>query len=724
MSLVTRQYGPDAKGSKLTNLDMDNNLYYLQSIGVSGLTFSSSTLTLTNPTGGTLSVTINDYYTTGATYSDGLIYFDRNDQLSAYTVNISSLTGDSNTFITAFTYTSSANTLTLTDNINNSFNAYIDSVSGLTVTGSLSATTLYGDGSNLTGISTQDTFVTGGTYSNGSAIFTNNTGGTFNVSGFYTGLTDNNQFTTGFTYSSNTFTILDNSGNTFNATINAVTGLTVNGGLSATTISATTYQNLPIDPDTYVTGFTYSLNTFTISDNSGSTFNSTINLVTGLTINGDISITGNTNVNGLTANTISATTYLNLPTISLNYLPLSGGTVSGNTIFTQNLTANTISATTYQNLPLSGYGTGLTFNTANYNLTIDGGNGVLDTVSLSVLASDLTVTGGTYNPNTGIAVFTNNTGGTFNVTGFLTGLTDTYVSGSTYSNNTFTFTNTSGGSFNVNFNTVTGLTSTGTISSNTISATTYQNLPTDVRVTGGTYSAGTTTFTNNTGGTFSITGFSTGYAYSQTNNYTSGIPVSITHNFGTTEVLVQIIDTNTNQQIFGNISNYQLNSFDVTLNSSLNGIKVVVVGGSLTSTTPRGSITLLFGHNSVSPSDSVSYFIGGQFNLAPITSTSDGRRLITQKTGNITQVSISRTIGGTLGSSELNTFSINNVTQSTTRIITSAATFDSSSSLINYTITSPLPVVDGDKLEIEWDTPAYATNPTSVRQQINVLIDF
>jgi hypothetical protein len=48
----------------------------------------------------------------------------------------------------------------------------------------LSATTFFGDGSNLTGISTQDTFVTGGTYSAGTAVFTNNTGGTFSVSGF------------------------------------------------------------------------------------------------------------------------------------------------------------------------------------------------------------------------------------------------------------------------------------------------------------------------------------------------------------------------------------------------------------------------------------------------------------------------------------------------------------------------------------------------------------
>jgi hypothetical protein len=48
---------------------------------------------------------------------------------------------------------------------------------------------------------------------------------------------------------------------------------------------------------------------------------------------------------------------------SSDYLPLSGGTVTGSTIFTQGLTANTISATTYDNLPITGatsVGTGLT----------------------------------------------------------------------------------------------------------------------------------------------------------------------------------------------------------------------------------------------------------------------------------------------------------------------------------------------------------------------------
>jgi len=62
------------------------------------------------------------------------------------------------------------------------------------------------------------------------------------------------------------------------------------------------------------------------------------------------------------------------------YLPLSGGTVSGNTYFTSGLTANTISATTYQNLP-----------------------------------TDVYVTGGTY--TNGEITFFNNTGGTFTVIG-------------------------------------------------------------------------------------------------------------------------------------------------------------------------------------------------------------------------------------------------------------------------------------------------------------------
>jgi hypothetical protein len=318
-------------------------------------------------------------------------------------------------------------------------------------------------------------------------------------------------------------------------------------GVTANTISATTYQNLPTD--VRVTGASYSNNTFTYTNNTGGTFNTSFNTLTGLTVNGNLNVTGNTNIGeSLTANTISA-----------NTLNVNGVNITGDT-----------------------YVTGLTFNTGNYNLTIGRNDGVTFTDSLGILAGDLSVTGGTYDIFTGDATFTNNTGGTFVVSGFLVGYTDLLVTGATYNNNTFTFKNSSGGTFDVSFNTVTGLTSTGTIQSsilsattyqnlpdnvtgnylplsggtvsgstnftngltantisattyqnlpdnvtgnylpisggtvtgstsftngltaNTISATTYQNLPTDVRVTGGTYSNNTFTYTNNTGGTFNV----------------------------------------------------------------------------------------------------------------------------------------------------------------------------------------------------------------------------
>jgi hypothetical protein len=162
----------------------------------------------------------------------------------------------------------------------------------------------------------------------------------------------------------------------------ANSGITTNG-LTATTISATTYFNLPTD--VRVTGSTYSNNTFTFTNNTGGTFNVLFNTVTGLTVNGVLTVTGNTLLQSLTANTISATTYQNLPvtadtfvtgftlssntltirqnrldqysafTISLSaytgsstsgaFLPLSGGTVTGNTIFNSGLTANTLNVT-------------------------------------------------------------------------------------------------------------------------------------------------------------------------------------------------------------------------------------------------------------------------------------------------------------------------------------------------------------------------------------------
>lgn len=351
--------------------------------------------------------------------------------------------------ITGFTYNPNNNRFTIGDSYGQVFSADILSISGLTSLGLISSDSL--SASTYLNLPL-DVFVTGGTYNSGVATFRNNTGGTFNVNGFFTGNTDT--VLSAFTYDdANTFTVSDTSGNIFSSTINTMTGLTVSGSISAATISGGTFY-------------------------------------------GD------------------------------------GSNLSG--ISTQDL-----------------YITGMTFNSANYDLSIARNDSAIFTQNLAILSSDVNITGGTYNSNTGVATFTNNTGGTFNVTGFLTGFTDIYTTGSTYDNNTkvITFSRNDGNTYNVNISGgssvdtfVTGFTyssdtftifqnqsqpplsatlsttplesifsaatfdfnTTGSISATSVSATTYLNLPIDIKVTGGTYNNNTFTYTNNTGGTFSV----------------------------------------------------------------------------------------------------------------------------------------------------------------------------------------------------------------------------
>jgi hypothetical protein len=107
----------------------------------------------------------------------------------------------------------------------------------------------------------------------------------------------------------------------------------------------------------------------------------------------------------------------------------------------------------------------------------------------------------------------------------------------------------------------TGDTMTGTlyapsISATTISATTYYGLPIDVYVTGGTFNAGTATFTNNTGGTFSITGFSSGSITADT--YTTGFTYSnnvatIKQNQGQPDLSI-LINTMTGLTVSGDVT--------------------------------------------------------------------------------------------------------------------------------------------------------------------------
>ena len=132
------------------------------------------------------------------------------------------------------------------------------------------------------------------------------------------------------------------------------------------------------------------------------------------------------------------------------------------------------------------------------------------------------LTGGTFNNQT-LRLFNSD-----NTVVVITGFTDTFVTGGTYSAGTLTLTNNSGNTFTVTGfstsnatqftgGTVTGSTIfTGGLTANTISATTYQNLPLDISVTGGTSIADGFILTNNDNTQINVTGLSTSILYNTT----------------------------------------------------------------------------------------------------------------------------------------------------------------------------------------------------------------
>ena len=97
--------------------------------------------------------------------------------------------------------------------------------------------------------------------------------------------------------------------------------------------------------------------------------------LSGLTINSGFTYSNGTEQNGYVL-TCDASGNANWGPVSGsssgNYLPLTGGTLTGPVIFQSGLTANTISATTYFNLPVSGLtsGTGIGITNSNGNYTI------------------------------------------------------------------------------------------------------------------------------------------------------------------------------------------------------------------------------------------------------------------------------------------------------------------------------------------------------------------
>ena len=298
------------------------------------------------------SVPLNPKFTSGLTVNASFTYADGSefpgyvltcDALGNATWAPSSAT-TSGIFVTGGTFNYTTGTLQLVNS-----NGSQVTISGLTDTyvtgGTVSGTSIVFSYNNtntfqVTGITPYNLFssytattqslilnsVTGGTYSNGTLNLINNSGGTVQITGFTTGTTDS--YVTGFSLNNDTIILSQNRLDQYSSFTISLSGYVSNNTFSSYTAST---QPLILNA---VTGGTYSGGTLFLITNSGNT----------------VQITGfSTSISG-------------------NYLPLSGGTVTGNTIFTSGLTATTISATTYQNLPISGL-------TAGQNISISGLNG-------------------------------------------------------------------------------------------------------------------------------------------------------------------------------------------------------------------------------------------------------------------------------------------------------------------------------------------------------------
>jgi len=356
----------------------------------------------------------------------------------------------------------SGNTVNISGNVN--------------IIGNVSGNTFYGDGSNLTGIThTSDNFVSGGTFNDISKIIDfvgTDVATTFSVS--LSALSTEDNYVSGGTYNTGT-TSLDfvgtNTATTFSVNVSDLLDdtnsyvtdanwvsdtltLTRNGGLSALTTTIPYFSGNTTGScitNFHVTNI-YGCSPITIHDQvniSGSTiFGSTLQIINTPTLNNSATeilsrnaISGNVEYRDVSSiiNAASADTFVTGGTY------VDGGSVyNSNSIDLNNNTGGTITITGVRDT----YLTGQTFNNGDYNLTTtlnDGSNFISD---LSILSTDMVVTGGTYNINSGVVTFTNNSGGTFEVSGFTSGMTDSYTTDANISASTesITFDNNLNGS--------------------------------------------------------------------------------------------------------------------------------------------------------------------------------------------------------------------------------------------------------------------------------------
>ena len=409
-----------------------------------------------------------------------------------------------------------------------------------------------------------DIRVTGGTYSSGSATFRNNTGGTFTVSGFPIGGGGGQLFYLNLSETKNGNRYLSTTGSTASE---QSTVTTIGVGATGTIAS---FQSDQLNT-TLIPGGIWSFYLHSYKDTNNAAFNIFVEVYT-LSSGGTQTLLFTTDPTEVTTNSPTPSMQLSdgyfsgCPiTVTDSILAVVRATNTGNqshtiTFFSE---GNQHYSYAISTLPtqkgIDIYVSGGTYDPNNQTLSLQRNDGVqldipgfapvyvdpywvngtgteairtVNSADNNISSGDFAIATGKGNAATGnySAVFGLNSEANGNVSfvfgeGIIGNERDTtYVDNlnirtlggaASVGNlgidaNGFVVAGTSGGS-TFTGGTVNGATQfTNGLTANTFSATTYQNLPTDIRVTGGTYTAGTASFTNNTGGTFNVTGFVTG----------------------------------------------------------------------------------------------------------------------------------------------------------------------------------------------------------------------
>lgn len=290
-----------------------------------------------------------------------------------------------------------------------------------------------------------DVFVTGGTYSTGTAMFTNNTGGTFNVTGFSTGSTSSTSYwsagtgtnaivtinssnhaggdyasSQGFnTYATGDFSHAEGFGSqALGNNSHAEGGTTIASGFDShaegeSTLSSGIASHSEGRSTSATTDYAHSEGwRTTASGVFGSHAEGYQTLASGLASH---SQGADTQANGNMSHAGGSSTIANG---IASFVHGSGSTVNGNysIVLGRNITGNTDDTTFVNGLNIKNVGAGSSVN----NLGIDANGFVVIGVISSggTSGTDIFVTGGTY--SAGTATFRNNSGGTFNVSGFAT----------------------------------------------------------------------------------------------------------------------------------------------------------------------------------------------------------------------------------------------------------------------------------------------------------------